>query len=122
MRYLILSDIHANWTAMQAVLNHVRRKRFDQVLFLGDAVGYGATPNQVINWLRPLGSQALAVRGNQLTPTPTPTFTPTPTPTAVPTSRPIPVAGSGGGGGAGPCGPDQCRRACGQRDGEHEHQ
>ena len=35
MRYLILSDIHANWEALQAVRAHVRRKRFDRVLMGG---------------------------------------------------------------------------------------
>lgn len=64
MRYLILSDIHANWEALQAVLNHVRRKRFDQIVFLGDAVGYGASPNQVLSWLRSLKPQVIMVRGN----------------------------------------------------------
>ena len=39
MRYLIVSDIHSNWDALQAVLGHVRRKHFDRILFLGDAVG-----------------------------------------------------------------------------------
>ncbi len=64
MRYLILSDIHANWEALQAVRAHVRRKRFDRVVFLGDAVGYGASPNPVLNWLRELRPPAIAVRGN----------------------------------------------------------
>lgn len=64
MRTLILSDIHANWEALQAVKAHVRRKRFDRVAFLGDAVGYGASPNQVLEWLRALGSGLAAVRGN----------------------------------------------------------
>ena len=64
MRYLILSDIHANWEALQAVRAHVRRKRFDRVVFLGDAVGYGASPNRVLDWLRSLGSDLVAVRGN----------------------------------------------------------
>lgn len=64
MRYLILSDIHGNWEALAAVLHHVRRKRFDRVLFLGDAVGYGASPNRVLEWLRTLSPPALAVRGN----------------------------------------------------------
>lgn len=64
MRYLILSDIHANWEALEAVLRHVRRKRYDRVLFLGDAVGYGASPNRVVTWLRELGPPAVAVRGN----------------------------------------------------------
>jgi len=64
MRYLILSDIHANWAALQAVRAHVRRKRFDRVVFLGDAVGYGASPNQVLTWLRSLGPALDVVRGN----------------------------------------------------------
>jgi predicted phosphodiesterase len=64
VRHLIVSDIHSNWEALHGVLTHVRRKRFDRVLFLGDAVGYGASPNQVVGWLRSLGSQVEGVRGN----------------------------------------------------------
>ncbi len=64
MRYLILSDVHSNWEALTAVLAHARRKDFDRVLFLGDAVGYGASPNQVVGWLRGLGRHATVVRGN----------------------------------------------------------
>jgi predicted phosphodiesterase len=64
VRYLILSDIHANLEALDAVLHHVRRKHFDHILFLGDAVGYGASPNQVVSWLRSLGPGVSAVRGN----------------------------------------------------------
>ena len=64
MRYLILSDIHANWEALQAIRAHSRRKRIDRVVFLGDAVGYGASPNQVVSWLRSLGETLYAVRGN----------------------------------------------------------
>jgi predicted phosphodiesterase len=64
VRYLILSDIHANWEALQAVRARVRRKRFDRVAFLGDAVGYGASPNKVLDWLRSLGDDLDAVRGN----------------------------------------------------------
>ena len=64
MRYLILSDIHANWEALAAVLNHVRRKKFERILFLGDAVGYGASPNLVLDWLRSVGSSGVLIRGN----------------------------------------------------------
>jgi predicted phosphodiesterase len=64
LRYLILSDIHANLEALDAVLHHVRRKRYDHILFLGDAVGYGASPNQVVSWLRSLGGGIEVVRGN----------------------------------------------------------
>jgi predicted phosphodiesterase len=64
VRYLILSDIHANWEALQAVRAHSRRKRIDRVVFLGDAVGYGASPNRVLSWMRSLGSELVVVRGN----------------------------------------------------------
>ncbi len=64
MRYLIISDIHGNWEALRGVLSHVRRKRYDRVMFLGDAVGYGASPNLVVGWLRSLGPSTVAVRGN----------------------------------------------------------
>ena len=52
MRYLILSDMHANWDAFETVLRRARRKRFDAALVLGDLVGYGAAPNQVVEAVR----------------------------------------------------------------------
>ena len=64
MRYLILSDMHANWDAFEAVLRRARRKRFDAVLVLGDLVGYGAAPNQVVEAVRRLGPRLYTVRGN----------------------------------------------------------
>lgn len=64
MRFLIMSDIHANNDALQGVLRHVKRKRYDRVAFLGDAVGYGASPNAVLTWLHDLGPSAAVVRGN----------------------------------------------------------
>ncbi|NOZ94464.1 MAG: metallophosphoesterase family protein [Acidobacteria bacterium] len=64
MRYLVISDVHGNWEALQAVLRHARRKRYGRVLFLGDAVGYGASPNLVVDWLRSLGQKVVAIRGN----------------------------------------------------------
>lgn len=64
MRYLILSDMHANWDAFEVVLRRARRKRFDAVLVLGDLVGYGAAPNQVVEAVRDLGPRLYAVRGN----------------------------------------------------------
>jgi predicted phosphodiesterase len=63
MRYLILSDIHANAEALTAVLAHVRRKRWDRVVVLGDVVGYGANPNQTVDMVRALRPLA-AIRGN----------------------------------------------------------
>lgn len=64
MRYLILSDMHANWDAFEAVLRRARRKRFDAVLVLGDLVGYGGAPNQVVEAVRRLGPRLYTVRGN----------------------------------------------------------
>ncbi len=63
MRYLILSDIHANREALSAVLAFVRRKPWDKVVFLGDLVGYGANPNQTVDMLRAL-RPLVAIRGN----------------------------------------------------------
>lgn len=64
MRYLVLSDMHGNDVALRAVLRRVRRKRFDATLVLGDLVGYGAAPNQVVEVVRALPGRVLTVRGN----------------------------------------------------------
>jgi predicted phosphodiesterase len=61
MRYLILSDIHANATALRAALE-AAKGRWDKVLCLGDVVGYGPDPNEVIDKVRELG--ATTIRGN----------------------------------------------------------
>jgi diadenosine tetraphosphatase ApaH/serine/threonine PP2A family protein phosphatase len=63
MRYLILSDIHANLEAFEAVLAAARPMAYDRVLVLGDLVGYGADPNGVIEKVRDLDPHAL-IRGN----------------------------------------------------------
>ena len=63
MRYLILSDIHANHEALSAVLAHVKRKRWDKAIVLGDLVGYGANPNQAVDLVRRL-KPLVAIRGN----------------------------------------------------------
>ena len=63
MRYLILSDVHANHLALEAVLRHARLKRWDKALFLGDAVGYYTHPNEVIATLRKLEPD-ICITGN----------------------------------------------------------
>ena len=60
MRFLILSDIHSNLDALEAVL--AAAPAYDVVANLGDIVGYGACPNEVINRSRQLGD--IVVRGN----------------------------------------------------------
>lgn len=61
MRYLILSDIHANWEALEAVLAHAGGS-FDTILCCGDVVGYGADPNRAVEWTR--ANVSAVVRGN----------------------------------------------------------
>lgn len=60
MRILILSDIHSNLEALEACL--AAAPPYDLVVNLGDVVGYGANPNEVITRSRELGK--LFVRGN----------------------------------------------------------
>jgi predicted phosphodiesterase len=63
MRYLVLSDIHANLEALDAVLADAGTHGYDQVLVLGDLVGYGPDPNGVIDRVRALHPHAV-IRGN----------------------------------------------------------
>lgn len=63
MRYLILSDIHANGEAFAAVMNSTRRKRWDKAVCLGDIVGYAAEVNQTVERLRAI-KPLIAIRGN----------------------------------------------------------
>jgi diadenosine tetraphosphatase ApaH/serine/threonine PP2A family protein phosphatase len=61
VRYLVISDIHANLEALDATL--AAASGYDQVLVLGDLVGYGADPNAVIDRVRALPLAAV-IRGN----------------------------------------------------------
>jgi predicted phosphodiesterase len=60
MRALILSDIHGNLEALNAVL--AAAAPYDALWNLGDIVGYGASPNEVIDLIRPVAQ--INVRGN----------------------------------------------------------
>jgi diadenosine tetraphosphatase ApaH/serine/threonine PP2A family protein phosphatase len=62
MRYLVLSDVHANLEALEAVVD-AAAGQWDRALVLGDLVGYGADPNAVIERVRSL-PVAATVRGN----------------------------------------------------------
>jgi diadenosine tetraphosphatase ApaH/serine/threonine PP2A family protein phosphatase len=62
LRYLIIADVHANLEALDAVLS-AADGRWDRALVLGDLVGYGASPNEVIERLRALDPVA-TIRGN----------------------------------------------------------
>lgn len=49
MRYALLSDIHSNLQALEACLAHARQQQVQRFLFLGDLVGYGANPSEVVD-------------------------------------------------------------------------
>jgi len=61
LRYLILADIHANIDALDTVLETAGS--WDELLVLGDLVGYGGAPNEVVDRLRALNPLA-TIRGN----------------------------------------------------------
>ena len=63
MRYLIFTDIHGNLEAFHAVLKAVQKKKIDHYIFLGDLVGYGASPNEVIQKILTLKPLSI-IRGN----------------------------------------------------------
>lgn len=65
MRIAILSDIHANREALEAVLEVVRRLKPDRLVLLGDLVGYGPEPAFVVDLARELAAAgALCLLGN----------------------------------------------------------
>lgn len=57
MRYLIISDIHANIDALEAIT-----ESYDKLLVLGDLVDYGAAPEEVVRWVR--DKNPIAISGN----------------------------------------------------------
>ena len=62
MKYAIISDVHSNLEAFQAVLEDISKEKVDQVFFLGDIVGYAADPNPCIEILQ--GLTTIIVAGN----------------------------------------------------------
>lgn len=63
MRFLVLSDLHANLPAFEAVVKHARSRGFDDVMFLGDAVGYYPHAEEVVQRLIEL-NPSVRVLGN----------------------------------------------------------
>jgi putative phosphoesterase len=62
MKLLILSDIHGNWPALQAVL--AQEKRVDGIICLGDIVNYGPHPVQCVECIRDQALPGWVVQGN----------------------------------------------------------
>ena len=61
-RYAIIADIHSNLAALRAVLDALARERVASTLCLGDIVGYGPSPHEVIKQLDSLPMHC--IRGN----------------------------------------------------------
>lgn len=65
VRIAVLTDLHANREALEAVLDHVATQNVQGYALLGDFVGYGADPSWVLDRVRGLVDQgAIAVQGN----------------------------------------------------------
>ena len=63
MKYAIISDVHANLEALEAVLAAMR-PHADTVICLGDIVGYNANPNECLELVRNVCDVVIA--GNSL--------------------------------------------------------
>ena len=52
MKYAIISDIHSNLEALQKALTIIDGKEVDEIICLGDVVGYGSNPNECVELVR----------------------------------------------------------------------
>jgi diadenosine tetraphosphatase ApaH/serine/threonine PP2A family protein phosphatase len=65
MRIALMADLHANRLALEACLVHARSASYDRLVFLGDFVGYGAEPVEVLDRIMAeVDHGAIAVAGN----------------------------------------------------------
>ena len=55
MCFALISDLHANLAAFEAVLTHIDAQAPDAIVCLGDLVGYGPQPNEVVDLVRKRG-------------------------------------------------------------------
>jgi len=63
MIYLLLSDIHSNIEALRSVLLESISANIDKYIVLGDLVGYGASPNEVVRSIKKMNPSVI-IRGN----------------------------------------------------------
>ena len=62
MRCAVFADIHGNLEALETALEYAKKKRLSKFMVLGDSVGYGANPNECLEWA--LQNAGLHVMGN----------------------------------------------------------
>ena len=66
MRIAVLPDIHANLEALEKVFSILEGKHIDQIVCLGDTVGYGANPNECLTLIRKNTSHILLGNHDQV--------------------------------------------------------
>jgi diadenosine tetraphosphatase ApaH/serine/threonine PP2A family protein phosphatase len=65
MRIALMADLHANWRAFEACLDHARSLQADRLVFLGDYIGYGPEPQEVVERvMTEVQRGAIAILGN----------------------------------------------------------
>jgi diadenosine tetraphosphatase ApaH/serine/threonine PP2A family protein phosphatase len=62
MKYAVFADIHGNLEALEVALESAQKRGLSRFLVLGDSVGYGANPNECLEWS--LGNAKLHILGN----------------------------------------------------------
>jgi len=71
MRLAVFSDTHGNYDALQQVMKDIETSRVDDIISLGDNVGYGPEPNRVVEQIKTLsipvvqGNHELAVKDEE---------------------------------------------------------
>ncbi|MBI1977859.1 MAG: metallophosphoesterase family protein [Candidatus Omnitrophica bacterium] len=56
MRYAVISDIHSNWEALAKAGEEIEKRKVDEIICLGDVVGYGANPSECLAFVRKISS------------------------------------------------------------------
>jgi len=59
VRYGFFSDVHANLEALEAVVGDFEKQKLDKIYFNGDAVGYGASPNECLQLIHKVADKTL---------------------------------------------------------------
>ncbi|WP_027624145.1 metallophosphoesterase family protein [Clostridium lundense] len=62
MKIAVISDIHGNIIALKNAIEDIERRKVDLIINLGDFVGYGPYPNEVIDYIRE--KKIISVKGN----------------------------------------------------------
>lgn len=62
MKIAVISDIHANIYALRNILENIDDEKVDTIICLGDLVGYGPHPNEVVSTIR--RRNILCIKGN----------------------------------------------------------